>query len=102
MKSVLTPLAKSILIPLGLIVAASSATDVAIQKKILGCRSTLVFLNEEIDDIIKIVKSLEGAGLLIKWSKIFLGVLAAVLGNNLGDKGVIQVGEGINRVSQDF
>ena len=29
-------------------------------------------------------------------------MLTAVLGNNLGDKGVIQVGEGINRVSQDF
>ena len=34
MKSVLTPLAKKVLMPLGLI-AAMSATDAAIQKKIM-------------------------------------------------------------------
>ena len=33
MKNVLTPLARSIFIPLGLTAAAASATDAAIQKK---------------------------------------------------------------------
>ena len=44
-KSILTPLAKSVLIPLGL-TAAASATDAAIQKKILGLRTTtFIILN---------------------------------------------------------
>ena len=60
-------------------------------------------MKEDVTNVKNAMQSLlEGAGLLIKWSKIFLGVLAAVLGNNLGGKGVIQVGEGINRVGQDF
>ena len=63
MKNVPTPLAKSVLVPLGLIAAA---TDAAIQKKIYGSRTALVFSNEEIDDIIKLVKYLKDAGLLIK------------------------------------
>ena len=50
MKSVLTSLAKSVLLPFGL--SAMSATDTAIQK------------NEEIEEIMKIVKSLEESGLL--------------------------------------
>ena len=39
MKNVFTPLAKSILVPLGL-TAAASATDVAIQNKIFGSGTT--------------------------------------------------------------
>ena len=39
MKSVLTPLAKNVLSPLGL-TAALSATDAAIQKKVYGSRTT--------------------------------------------------------------
>ena len=66
MRNVLTPLAKSVLAPLGL-TAAASATDAAMQKKIFGSGMTiLIFSNEELDDIMKIVKSLEKAGLLIK------------------------------------
>ena len=50
MKSVLTPFAKSVLIPLALTVAAS-ATDAAIQKKIYGSGTTaLIISNEEIED----------------------------------------------------
>ena len=74
-KKALKPLAKSVLIPLGLTVVA--AADVGIHKKILGSsrghsssalynhRSspTLIILNNEIEDIIKIVKSLEDSGL---------------------------------------
>ena len=65
MKIVLTPLAKSVLAPLGLS-AASLATDAAIQKKIFGSGTTaLIISNEEMDDIMKIVKSLEESSLLI-------------------------------------
>ena len=50
-------LAKSILIPLGF-TAASSAADTGIHKEILGSGMTILTIsNEEIDDIMKIVKS---------------------------------------------
>ena len=42
-------------------------TDAAMQKKLFALRTTTwVLLNKDLDDIIKIVKSLEDAGLLIK------------------------------------
>ena len=63
---VLKPLAKSVLMPLWLTVVAS-ATDVAIHKKIFGSStSTLILSNEELNDIMKIIKSLEESGFLIK------------------------------------
>ena len=63
--NVLKPLAKSVLIPLGLTTAAS-ATDAAIHKKMFGSgNTTLIISNEEMNDIMKIVKSLEESGLLI-------------------------------------
>ena len=66
MKSVLTPLGKSVLVPLGLTTAAS-ATDAAVQKKVYGSGTTvLIFSNKEMDDIIKIVKSLEESSLSTK------------------------------------
>ena len=71
-KNVIKPLAKSVLIPLGL-TAAASAADAGIHKKILGSgrhsshnNTTLIISNNEIEDIIKIVKSLEDSGLLLK------------------------------------
>ena len=62
-KNVIKPLAKSVLIPLGL-TAAASAADAGIHKKILGSgnTTTLIILNDEINDVIKIVKSLEDSG----------------------------------------
>ena len=64
--SVIKPLAKSILIPLGL-TAAAPTTDIAIHKKIFRSGfTTLKISNEEINDIMKIVNSLEESGLLIK------------------------------------
>ena len=65
-KNVITPLAKSILIPLE-ITAAASAADAGIHKKILGSgnTTTLIISNNEIEDFIKIVKSLEDSDLLI-------------------------------------
>ena len=48
--------------------AAASAADAGIHKKILGSgnMTTLIISNDEIHDIIKIVKSLEDSGLLLK------------------------------------
>ena len=71
MKSVIKPLPKSVLVPLGL-TAAASAADAGIHKKILRSghnnndNTTLIISNDEMDDILKIVKSLEDSGLLLK------------------------------------
>ena len=70
-KNAIKPLAKNVLIPLGL-TAAASAADVGINQKILGSghnylsSTTLIILNNEMEDIIKIVKSIEDSGLLLK------------------------------------
>ena len=53
LKSELTPLSKSILLPLGLAATEASVTDAANQKNIFRSWTTLVFSNEEIDNIIK-------------------------------------------------
>ena len=68
MKSVIKPLARSVLMLLGL-TAAASAADAGIHKKILGPghnNTTLIIANDEMDDILKIVKSLEDSGVLLK------------------------------------
>ena len=60
------PLAKSLLIPLGL-TAAASATDAAIHKKMFRSGfTTLIISNEEMNEIMKVINSLEESGLLIK------------------------------------
>ena len=74
-KNVIKSLAENVLIPLGL-TAAASAADAGIHKKILGSgphssssashNTTLIISNNEMEDIIKIVKSLEDSGLLLK------------------------------------
>ena len=122
MKSVIKPLAKSVLVPLGL-TAAASAADAGIHKKILGSVSDhsntiLIISNDEMDDIIKIVKSLEDSGVLLKgvsetiqneakeqkggFLSILLGTLGAsllgdILSKGLSGKGVIRAGEGAIR-----
>ena len=60
-------LAKSVLISLGL-TAAALVADAGIHEKILGSgnTATLIVSNNEMEDIIKIVKSLEDSGLLSK------------------------------------
>ena len=111
-ENVITPLAKSVLIPLGLTVAASAA-DARIHKKVLasGNMTTLIISNDEIYDIIKIVKSLEDSGLLVKGvteivqnevkeqKGVFLSSLLGTLGVSLlGDllirKGIYRAGKG--------
>ena len=122
MKSVIKPLAKSVLIPLGL-TAAASAADAGIHKKILGSASDnnntiLIISNDKMDNILKIVKSPEYSGVLLKGVTAtiqneakeqrggFLGMLLGTLGasllgdlltKNLSGKGVIRAGEGTIR-----
>ena len=120
MKSLIKKLAKNVLIPLGL-TAAASAADAAIHKKISGSghnNTTLIISNDEMDDILKIVKSLEDSGVLLKgvsetiqheakeqrggFRSILLGTLAAsllgdILSKDLCGQGVIRAGEGTIR-----
>ena len=118
-RNALKPLAKIILIPVGL-TSAASAAGAAIRKKMFGLgrhpsnlasplldlrsrTTTLIISNEEMNYIMKIHKSLEESGLLIKCiSKTikneakeqkgeFLGMLlgtldASLLGNLLTDR----------------
>ena len=119
-KNVINPLAKSILIPLGL-TAAASAADAGIHIKILGSENTttLIISNDEMEDIIKIVKSLEDSGLLLKgvtetvqnevkeqkggFLSMLLGTLgASLLGNLLTGRGINRAGKGrgINRAGE--
>ena len=116
MKRVIKPLDKSVSVLSGLI-AASSAADAGIHKKILGSghNTTLIISDDEMEDILKIVKSLEDSGLLLEgvsktikdeakeqrgvFLSMLLGTLGAnVLGNMLVDKGVIRAGEGTAKV----
>ena len=109
------PLAKNVLALLGL-TAAMSAIDGSIKKKMLGSgTTTLIISNDEMNDIIKIVKSLEDSGVLLKvigetiqheaeeqrggLLSMLLGTLgASLLGNILtGGKGVLRAGEGIKK-----
>ena len=61
---VAVPLAKNVLAPLR-ISAAISAIDGSIKKKMLGSGArTLIISNDKMNDILKIVKSLENSGLL--------------------------------------
>ena len=65
-ENVLKPSAESVLIPLEL-TASASATDAAIHKKMFGSGTTTsIISNEEMNDIMKIIKSLEESGVLIK------------------------------------
>ena len=128
-KNIIKPLAKSVLIHLGL-TAAASAADAGIHKKILGSgkhpldsalphnNTTLIISNDEMDEILKIVKSLEDSGVLLRgvsetiqyeakeqrggFLSMLLGTLGAsllgdILSKGLSGKGVIRAGEGTIR-----
>ena len=121
MKSVIKPLAKSVLIPFGL-TAAASAANAGIHKKILGSvnsnNTILIISNGEMDDISKIAKSLEDSGVLLKGVReaiqheakeqrggflgMSLGTLGAsllgdILSKGLSSKRLIRAGEGTIR-----
>ena len=103
-------LAKNVLAPLGL-TAAMSAIDGSIQKKIHGSGIKLIIEEEDLQDIIKIIKELENSDILLKgvsktieneikeqrggFLSMFLGTLgASLLGNLLTGKGIIRADEG--------
>ena len=104
------PLAKNVLAPFG-ITAVASAIDAGIQKKIHGSGiTTLIFLNQEMNDIMKIVQPLEESNILLEGSlkqlkmkkrtkRRFLSILLGTLGATLlGDQ---LVGKGIVRTSSE-
>ena len=114
------PLAKNVLAPLGL-TAAMSAIDGSLQKKIHGSGAIkgagvkLIIEQEDMKDIMKIIKALENSGILLKgvsktiknetkeqkgeFLSMLLGSLgASLLGNLLtGGKGIMRAGDGIVR-----
>ena len=107
MKNVIKPLPKSVLIPLRL-TAAASAVDAEMHKNILGSgTTTLKVSNDEMEDIIKIVKPLEDSDLLLKGVSEtiqneakeqkgrFLSMLLGTSGVSL--LGNISAGKGMNR-----
>ena len=59
------PLAKNVLALLGL-TAAMSAIDESIQKKIHGSGTKLIIEEEDMKDIMKIIKELENSDILLK------------------------------------
>ena len=59
------PLAKNVLVPLGL-TAAMSTSDGSIQKKIHGSGVKLIIEQEDMKDIMKIIEALENSGILLK------------------------------------
>ena len=81
--------------------------------------TTLIISNDEIEDIIKIVKPLEDSGLLLKgvtesvqnkvkeekggFLSMLLGTLgSSLLGNLLPGRGIYRAGKGINRAGESF
>ena len=123
-------MAKNVLIPL-VLTAATSAADAGIHKKILGSghnrpsssashnTTTLIISNNEMENIMKIIKSLEDSGFLLKgvtetvqnevkeqkegFLIMLLGTLGArVLANLLTGEGRYRAGkgEGINRAGE--
>ena len=118
LKNVPEPLAKTLLIPLGLL-AGKSVADAATQKKMYGpgCSSdltlrtsALIISSEEMEDIMKKVQSLEELGSLMKpntdtsknetknqkgrfISMLLVELAASILRNALAGKGVIRGSE---------
>ena len=114
------PLAKNVLAPLGL-TAAMSAIDGSIQKKIhcsgatKGAEVKLIIEQEDMKDIMEIIKALENSGILLKgvseaiknetkekrggFLNMLLGTVgASLLGNLLtGGKGIMRADDGIVR-----
>ena len=117
------PLLKSAIKPSGVLglTAAASATDAAINKQILGSgnHTTLIISNDDMEDVSKIVKSLEDSGMLLDgitetvknevkeqkggFLSMLLGTLGAslpgdLLTKNISGRGVTRAGEGTIRV----
>ena len=110
-------LAKNVLTPLGL-TAAMSTIDGSIQMKIHGSGVKLIIEEEDMQDIIKIIKELEKSDILLKgvsktieneikeqrggFLSMLLGTLgASLLGNLLTGKGIMRAGDGIVRAGEE-
>ena len=112
------PLLKSVIKPLCMLglTAAASAADAVINKKVLGFgnHTPLIISNDDMQDLLKLVKSLEDSGLLLDGNtetvknevkeqkggflSMLLGTLGArLLGNMLAGRGIIRAGEGTIR-----
>ena len=116
------PLLKCVIKPLGMLglTSASPATDAAINKKILGSgnHTMLINSNDDMQDLLKIVKSLEDSGLLLDGitetvknevkeqkggclsmllSSLGASLLSDLLAKNLSGRGAIRAGEGTIR-----
>ena len=107
-------LAKNVIALLGL-TAAMSAIDGSIQKKIHGSGVKLIIEQEDMNDVMKIIKALENSGILLKGASKaiknetkeqkdgFLSMLLGTLGTSLlgnlltGGKGIMCAGDGIVR-----
>ena len=110
-------LAKNVLALLG-ITAAASAIDAGIPKKKKkkhgSGTTTLIILNEEMNDIMKIVQALKDSNILLKgvtntiknetkeqkggFLRMLLETLGAtLLGNLLSGKGIVRAGSGNNK-----
>ena len=111
MKSLLIPFVKSFSLPLGL----TAVTNAAIQKKISGSGVTsLIFLNKELSNVVKIDTFFKNSGVLINGvsktvakkvknqKRIFLGMFTVTLGPSLlgnmlagnWEQGVIRANKG--------
>ena len=118
-ENVLKTLAKSVLRLLGLTAVALTTVAVIHKKKSRSGFITLIISNEEMNDIVKIVNSLEESGVIIKGvSKTikneaieqkggFLGMLlrslgVSLLGNLITGKGTIRAGGGTIRAGENF
>ena len=119
MKNLRIPLVKILLIPLGLSTGMSAA-DPVIQKKIYGSGTTaLLISNGEMNDIMKIVTSLEESGLSIKGvsktiknevkeqiggilSMLLVTLGANLLGSLLTGTDTVRAGDDTIRPGQDF
>ena len=113
------PLLKSVVKSLGMfgLTAAASATDAAINKKILGSgnHAILIISNDDMQDLLKIVKSLEDSGILLNgitetvknevkeqkggFLSMLLDTLGASLLGNFLTK--ILLGRGVTRAGED-
>ena len=122
-KNVLKPLVKSVLLALK-VIAEASETDVASHRKMFESGiTTLIISNKEMNCIMKIVKSLEKSGLLIKnvtqaikneakepKGKFLSRLLGVTLSGNLltgkstfrASAGIIRAGEVTIRAGQNF
>ena len=107
-KNVIKPSVKSVLVPLRL-TAAASAADAGIHRKILRSshNKSLIISNDELEDFLKIVKSLEDSGISLEGVSEtikneakeqnggFLSILLGTLGVSL--LGDMFVGKGVTR-----